>query len=181
MADYQLTLGGNVRRRADGASIPPDPANADYQQYLAWVAAGNTADPADPPPVVFGRSRPIGEHRVRTVGTTPAELLRATIPPLTGYQARLRLVAIADNLLVRAIEAIVVVGRGTGGAVIVQNAGAQNQSVLADHRTNATAGSWAITPSVDGNDYVITVTGSVGRTVDWRLTGTVESFTPGGE
>ena len=27
--------------------IPLDPANTDYQEYLEWVAAGNTADPAD--------------------------------------------------------------------------------------------------------------------------------------
>ena len=27
-------------------SIPKESANRDYQEYLAWVAAGNTADPA---------------------------------------------------------------------------------------------------------------------------------------
>ena len=27
-------------------SIPKEPDNTDYQEYLAWVAAGNTADPA---------------------------------------------------------------------------------------------------------------------------------------
>ena len=36
-----------VRRKADNASIPFDPLNRDYQEYLAWVAAGNTADAAD--------------------------------------------------------------------------------------------------------------------------------------
>ena len=28
-------------------AIPKDPANTDYQEYLEWVAAGNTPDPAD--------------------------------------------------------------------------------------------------------------------------------------
>ena len=28
-------------------NIPLNPANTDYKEYLAWVAEGNTADPAD--------------------------------------------------------------------------------------------------------------------------------------
>jgi len=36
-----------VTRKSDGASIPFNPENADYQEYLEWVAAGNTADAAD--------------------------------------------------------------------------------------------------------------------------------------
>lgn len=36
-----------VKRLTDNTFIPFDEANTDYQQYLAWVAAGNTPLPAD--------------------------------------------------------------------------------------------------------------------------------------
>lgn len=39
-----------IKRLADNAFIPFDPDNTDYQQYLAWVAEGNTPLPADQEP-----------------------------------------------------------------------------------------------------------------------------------
>ena len=36
-----------ILRKADNATIPFSEGYTDYQEYLEWVAAGNTAEAAD--------------------------------------------------------------------------------------------------------------------------------------
>lgn len=55
---YKLTHGTMIVRMADNAFIPPDPANRDYAEFLAWQEEGNTPEPADPlPPEAASRVR----------------------------------------------------------------------------------------------------------------------------
>lgn len=46
---YTLTSEPTTILRSDGVFVPTNPTNADYQDYLAWVAAGNTPTPLTPP------------------------------------------------------------------------------------------------------------------------------------
>ena len=41
------TKASSVIRTTDGACIPFDPDNTDYQQYLKWLSEGNTPTLAD--------------------------------------------------------------------------------------------------------------------------------------
>lgn len=54
MTTYKLgrVFGGqtepaSIIRLEDGACIPFDADNRDYQEYLRWLEAGNTPEPAD--------------------------------------------------------------------------------------------------------------------------------------
>ncbi|WP_189595296.1 hypothetical protein [Trinickia symbiotica] len=51
---YTLTTNKGVTRDADGAWIPNDPANVDWQAYQAWLAAGGVPNQAPATPVTPG-------------------------------------------------------------------------------------------------------------------------------
>jgi hypothetical protein len=69
---YQLTTADTIIRLTDGATIPNDPGNRDYRDYLDWLEAGNTPEPAPappPPPPVLTT-----EQKLNAAGLTVAEL-----------------------------------------------------------------------------------------------------------
>jgi hypothetical protein len=54
-----LEFPGTVRRDADGAFIPFDESNADYQDYLAWLDEGNEPNNYVPPSTPFIETVPV--------------------------------------------------------------------------------------------------------------------------
>ena len=70
---YQLTTSTStsIKRLSDGAFIPNDPGNRDYREYLDWLDAGNTPEPApplEPAPILTT------EQKLNAAGLTVAEL-----------------------------------------------------------------------------------------------------------
>lgn len=179
MIDYQrIESGGQLvayRRLSDGAQIPIANDNGDYQALQAQIAGGYTPLTADPPLIVYGRTITV-DQRLRTTNATPAEIWRATLAQVTLYRASLELLGVdAGNGNARYIDAKIIAKRLANGALMV------GAPAVEANIQDAGASTWAITAAVSGNDFVITVTGQAGRSIDWQLSGRVVSFTPAGE
>lgn len=61
--NYKLTNTTSILRN-DGAFIPADPTNVDYQQYEVWVKEGNQPLPADAPVVTKPKSVTMRQARL---------------------------------------------------------------------------------------------------------------------
>jgi hypothetical protein len=170
MALYKLTHVDSVQRTTDKAYLSSKDPN-----YLAWLALGNTPDPADPLPTLFaGNFQLVG--KVRTTDATTTEVFRTTLAPMTEYAGQATVVGIdAGDGTSKVVLASIAAKRLGAGALQI---GAPVR--LNPGQEDAASSSWIVNASVSGNDWLVTVQGATGRTIDWHLFGTVVSFAPGG-
>ncbi len=89
---YKTDKFENITRESDGACIPRDSTNVDYQEYLAWVVEGNTPEPyiEPPPPVpqsITQRQARIILIRAGYLATVEAAI--ANMPGASGDEARI--------------------------------------------------------------------------------------------
>jgi len=81
MTQYKITYDNYSSKKESGTitkitneivcSVPQDPTNTDYQQYLKWLAEGNTPLPPDPTP----EPEPLtAQQKLEAAGLTIEEL-----------------------------------------------------------------------------------------------------------
>ena len=85
---YKLTNSSSVIRLSDGAYIPADENNRDYQAYLQWLEEGNTPEPADIPepqvPQVISKYQGIAQlHIAGLLPSVKAIMADEATDPLT--------------------------------------------------------------------------------------------------
>lgn len=169
------TVGGITTPDVD-SFIPADPSNVDWREYQAWAATpGNITTPADPPLVQRSDSQAIAGS-VQTTNATATQIFRGPLTAGQGYIATLDIIGIlaVSPFDVCVIRASVAVKRTPSAAASI---GTPVQ--LAKH-ADAGASTWTATGVVIGTDFVVTVTGQAGKTINWSLTGSFYRFAPSG-
>lgn len=130
---------------------------------------------ADSEPLIFTQTRAL-TGRVTTTNATATEIFRGALTPATGYIATLDIIGVQnaapfDRCVIRASAAA---ARTSNGAIL------DGQDVIHPPFKTAGATTWTALASVSGNDFVISVTGQAGKTINWTLRGEFYAFTPSG-
>jgi hypothetical protein len=127
------TLAANAQpiQRSDGALVPVDPLNVDFQAYLTWLTAGNTPTPCGAPVVVpsqvtrrqffqaaaqDGLITDAAALALLGAGTMPASLATAiaTLPAAEQFGAQMSI--LGDASFSRANPLIAALGTAMGKA-----------------------------------------------------------------
>lgn len=126
MTVYTTTIGSDIIVRDDGASIPPDPANRDYAEYLAWVEEGGITEilPNPNPP----QAAPLVGETEGNAAT--AEIMRVeaayALHQADSYQAQL------DELVATSTALINTPPTDLAGVIAALVESAERQRVLAE-------------------------------------------------
>jgi len=89
---YKFTTRESLIRISDGAEIPINEQNSDYQKYLLWLSEGNEPLPADPEPIVLPTSVTMRQARLALLQVgllANVEAAIASIPGIEGDAARI--------------------------------------------------------------------------------------------
>lgn len=100
MVYSELSYTTAIRRDVDGAIIPAAESNRDYQEFLAWRAAGNTPTPLPTPTLTEAKATKLSaladrRWRAETAGVTVGGL---SIPSDEKTQAKLTAAVVASVL-----------------------------------------------------------------------------------
>lgn len=165
-----------IQRLADGANLPMNPENKDYQEYLKWLSEGGVPDEEEQLPVqiVYNDDTRVRAHITTTDGMA-TELYRATLKAATIYDVEMRVLGVDTGSGATKKLVMTFTIKRMGGSV-----GLVGTPDTVVNRADAGASGWVVNPHLDGHDFVVVVTGGVGRTVDWTIRCDVDTFTPGG-
>ena len=95
---YQLTKTDTIIRTSDGACIPPDESNSDYQQYQFWLEQGNTPLPVPEPTKDEQKGSLLGQIVILEAGSLMPRALRDMILKDTTNPAYTKTKAIDDQI-----------------------------------------------------------------------------------
>jgi len=103
---YKLSKDGGVVRLKDMASIPKCLDNVDWQEYLAWKAAGNTPEPAFTPEEIAAEEAATAAEEAR-IRAKAADLVDA-LPDWATVAAKFDqgTAALANATTIAAVKAV---------------------------------------------------------------------------
>ena len=81
---YKLN-NNSITRLSDNASIPNDPANRDYAEYLEWLAGGNTPEPQYTADELLAKQQEAKRNEIRSAFNVEADV--PVSDPLGGTHA----------------------------------------------------------------------------------------------